>query len=198
MQAIARGLDRCYCPVHSNGLGATIECFAVFSQTSFSGEQLSSSCWSSLFFLAVLPLIALIVVLLQRLGLLEGTSFTIAQVSLLLLSLPLVDSASQLATVLVAIFPIVVSAVCFKFSIEGNTPVSIPEINNTGRLSVLILIAGALFAAICVTVFNVAADVVNTINQNAEQTNYAKGVIGGILGFQVFYLARLLGWEQPK
>jgi hypothetical protein len=150
------------------------------------------------FSLLVLPVVATTIVLLQLAGWLDGALASYARTFLHFISLPLVDSTSQVATVILTALPVLVATVCFQFDPSASPAAVVDKVNNTGRISALLLVLGGAAAAISVVVFNSLQGTVATITQDPEYARYAKGVLGGVLGFQVVYLAKIIGWEIPK
>lgn len=149
-------------------------------------------------FLVTMPLLAVGILFFQWIGALYGDWADIAQFALRLISLPLVDSTSQVMTVLFSVFPIVVTSVCYLGTTSTSPPSLTDRLNRVGYVSIVLLLVGAVFSAIGVVTFNMFPKLVESINQSPTETGYAKGVLGGILAFQVLYVSKLLGWEKDQ
>ena len=147
--------------------------------------------------LALVPILLLLVMYLQAVGALVGFPLSFAQFLLSTISLPLADSTAQVSTVIITAIPVVVAAVCYQPN-DATPPGPSDTRNIVGNIAVLALIIGALAALLALALFTANIGLINTINRNPAQSLLVRGVVGGILSFQVLYLTRFFGLETKS
>lgn len=148
--------------------------------------------------IGLVPIALLLVIALKATGGLVGGWSDFGQALMNVVALPLQDSVAQISTVFVSTFPVVVAAVCYVIDASEKPAKAGSTLNPIGKASVIVLLIGAVASAIALLTFNASMGLVETINQSETQALLVKGVVGGILSFQVLYIVRLLGLENSN
>lgn len=155
--------------------------------------------------LTAAPLLLLMLAAASALTWLDATSKDAAFAYLQVLALPIQDSGAQIGSTLVATFPAVVAAVCFFPShVEGTTKAS-TDLNRLGKGVVICILIGAVASLCSVVLLGVRPALVQDITDVTAFTPspvelgvLIKGVLGGLLAFDLLYLTTLLGIQNAK
>ena len=110
-----------------------------------------------------------------------------------MLALPLTDTFGQAVAMIIALFPVVFSAVCFVVDTATTPPKVSAQLNRVGHAALVILLIGAASWLILLGIFQLNFALIGELAEDQAQAALAKGTTGGVLVFQANYLAVILG-----